>query len=415
MAGSKQLKKYKQPNFINVWLIAIILLISLMGQASAFEDVNQHWAEPEIRNLASRHIIKGYSDSKFAPDQTVTRGELAALIVGALGLEEQAEIMTKANPSFSDVPATHWAKGYIEIAREYGLVYGYQDNRFGLNQGITREELVTILMRTIPSLQERLDQQPFSTSSLASIFIDGDTISGWASDSLRLAYQLQLIKGYEDKTIRPRAEVTRAQAAVMIKRLLAIKGEEYQFFGFVNGGDPNLSRLDMLVNGQEARFSVARDVIYYYNGTKAHWRDLDIFSAIFFNINENGEISYIAQTNKYYKEQPINIVVSNTAKGQQAAFGASNSLGEVRGFQHIEELTASNLILTPTLTGIETGALQLKQQLAVSGKAVKVAIVDSGIDAGHPDFVHTSTGKAKISEVIDVTDEGLVQASGQLV
>jgi endoglucanase len=53
-----------------------------------FDDVSaDYWAADVIKKMAAKHIVSGVSDDEFAPKQNVTRAEFAALIVRALGLE----------------------------------------------------------------------------------------------------------------------------------------------------------------------------------------------------------------------------------------------------------------------------------------------------------------------------------------
>ena len=54
-------------------------------QGAAFEDTSDDTA---IEALAARGIVKGVDGRRFLPDRTVTRAELAAMIVRALGLPE---------------------------------------------------------------------------------------------------------------------------------------------------------------------------------------------------------------------------------------------------------------------------------------------------------------------------------------
>lgn len=53
-----------------------------------FIDVaNNHWAKDAIRKLAAKHIVTGINDTQFAPTKAITRAEFAALLVRTLGLE----------------------------------------------------------------------------------------------------------------------------------------------------------------------------------------------------------------------------------------------------------------------------------------------------------------------------------------
>ena len=47
---------------------------------NAFDDVGGHWAQDSINMLAAAGFVTGYGDGTFAPDQLITRAEVAALI-----------------------------------------------------------------------------------------------------------------------------------------------------------------------------------------------------------------------------------------------------------------------------------------------------------------------------------------------
>src|SRR5690606_9940634 len=69
----------------------------------SFEDVpTSHWAASTIKQMAAKLIAKGVNDTEFAPQQSITRAELATLIVRALGIEE------KGTSQFADVEAGSW-------------------------------------------------------------------------------------------------------------------------------------------------------------------------------------------------------------------------------------------------------------------------------------------------------------------
>ncbi|MDR6555267.1 family 10 glycosylhydrolase [Paenibacillus qinlingensis] len=55
----------------------------------SYEDVaNTHWAYKAVGELSRKLIVKGVDDHSFGPERSVTRAEFAALLVRALGLKE---------------------------------------------------------------------------------------------------------------------------------------------------------------------------------------------------------------------------------------------------------------------------------------------------------------------------------------
>lgn len=184
---------------------------SAVPEESKFEDIENHWAKKEITALAADGIIKGITETEFAPERSVTRAEFAALIVRALKLDA-------ADPTndFGDVPSEEWYASDVATVFKAGIMNGDDLGNFRPNDEITREEMAKVLVNAY-QLKNVAEQ---SKEDTAAEFEDGECISSWAKEYIDTAVQLSLISGYEDNTLRPQEFVTRAQAATIIYRLL---------------------------------------------------------------------------------------------------------------------------------------------------------------------------------------------------
>jgi len=84
----------------------------------SFDDVSSsHWASPAIKQLAAQHILSGVSETAFAPNQPVTRAEFAAFLTRKLGLTARAEnSFTDVSPTkwYSDAVAAAFEAGIIQ-------------------------------------------------------------------------------------------------------------------------------------------------------------------------------------------------------------------------------------------------------------------------------------------------------------
>ena len=99
-----------------------------------FLDVtSDYWARDDITYLASRSIIKGYENDKFRPGASVTRAQAAAMIGRAQSLDG-----TQRSTKFTDVDASSFASGYINILESNEIIKGYPDDTFRPNQPLTR-------------------------------------------------------------------------------------------------------------------------------------------------------------------------------------------------------------------------------------------------------------------------------------
>ncbi len=195
----------KKSKVLTVFILAVFIFtmffgtVSLAGTDTELLDVEGHWAQGTIQELVGEGIIDGYPDGTFRPNNKITRAEFATLIVKAFHL--------KAGPGkvFVDT-AEHWAKDDISTANYHGLVSGYSDTLFGPNDFITREQMAVMIVNATKT----------DITESSKIFTDSTQIATWAKESVDKATAAGLIAGYPDGTFKPKANATRAEAAVVL-------------------------------------------------------------------------------------------------------------------------------------------------------------------------------------------------------
>jgi hypothetical protein len=186
-----------------------------------FDDLNGHWAKSDIELLASKLVIKGTTETNFAPDANITRAQFATLLVRALGLSED-----NVSANFSDVAASDWYAGAIGVAVKEGLVTGFKDGTFAPNEEITREQMAVMVSRALKVASKDVDVEG-KQAELLGKFVDQASISAWAQTSVAQTIEAGIITGMTSDTFSPNENANRAQAAVMLKRLL-------QYVKFIN-------------------------------------------------------------------------------------------------------------------------------------------------------------------------------------
>ena len=116
-------------------------------EGKAFSDVSPaHPYYEAILTLQQAGIIDG-TNGAFLPKENMTRVELAKVLVGVLGLTPEG------TASFSDVASTHWSTGYIAVLEREGIALG-DNGKYGPNDPVTRAQFVTFLSRIL-QLQEQ--------------------------------------------------------------------------------------------------------------------------------------------------------------------------------------------------------------------------------------------------------------------
>jgi hypothetical protein len=189
-------------------------IYSIISATKTFDDLNGHWAKADIELLASKLIVNGETASSFVPNDNITRAEFTALLVRSLGLT-----LDESAASFTDVKKSDWSAGAIGAAFKAGLVDGITDQHFKPNDLITREQMAVMISRAISSTGKAIDVGT-GQDQLLDKFKDHALISDWAKTSVTQAIQTGIIVGMTDTMFEPKANASRAQAVVMLKRML---------------------------------------------------------------------------------------------------------------------------------------------------------------------------------------------------
>ena len=130
-------------------LIMVLSSFSFVSAAPDFSDVAGTKYEDAVSRLELLNVLKGYPDGTFKPENTITRAEFAAVAVRVKGLAAVAEAAKGLPSGFSDVPAGHWAAGYVGVAGSTGIVNGIGGGLFAPSAPVKYEEAVTMIVRAL--------------------------------------------------------------------------------------------------------------------------------------------------------------------------------------------------------------------------------------------------------------------------
>jgi|GEM_PF-6895545 len=184
-----------------------------------FTDVNAgDWFYGAVQYVHERGIMQGTSTTTFAPNVTLTRAQVVAILFrmhnGRAASAEDAR-----SHSFTDVP-NNWSTPYIAWAYQNNIVDGVGSGRFAPDNQMTREQLTTVMHRYASDLGYDLSVSPHvvtpaGTSNWAQTymrwavhnnFISAENPTGAASraDTANFVYRFGLV--YEEVSITPEAE-----------------------------------------------------------------------------------------------------------------------------------------------------------------------------------------------------------------
>ncbi|MCI8387260.1 MAG: DUF4430 domain-containing protein [Clostridiales bacterium] len=188
-----------------------------------FTDIENHWAKNEIQEAYEYGLIKGVTGpleaedgsltAEFAPDVTLTRAMIVTMLFrmdGGILAEGTAEA------PFTDLVPDNWYNDAIAWAYANDITKGTSDTSFSPDKAVTREEIAVFIMRFA---EYKGMTVAVSDTSLAS-YEDTDNISSWATDAMAFAVEYELIRGRTETTLVPEGQATRAEAAVIMLRMI---------------------------------------------------------------------------------------------------------------------------------------------------------------------------------------------------
>ena len=176
-------------------------------------------ADPDMTGIAKQlntdqdiAYMQGMADGRFYPASSVTRGQVAQIFYRLLKEQKVSSKFT-----FTDVPDTLWCAEAVNALASLGIVEGVGNGKFAPNQSITRAEFVTICAR-------------FTQVSASGETFTDVPASHWAFDAISTAASFGWVNGVGNGQFAPNQHITRAQAAVLLNRLLGrcMAGQSYE-------------------------------------------------------------------------------------------------------------------------------------------------------------------------------------------
>ncbi|MFH1429220.1 MAG: S-layer homology domain-containing protein [Candidatus Margulisiibacteriota bacterium] len=178
-----------------------------------FPDIADSWTRQHVEYLTTLGIMSPLQESNlFAPDQELTRAELAVILVK---LNKSALVKLQDKTSMRDVPITYWAAPYIETAVLKGLIRGYPDKTYKPKSSVSRAEAIVLIVRKMNLAPAAEIQQ----------VVDDIGIKHWAAGYIQQAVKHNLfpVSWQNSSKLYPNKLVTRGEMAYMLSWLPSVK------------------------------------------------------------------------------------------------------------------------------------------------------------------------------------------------
>ena len=187
-------------------LLAVCMLVSMLPTALAADrsEIEGHWAKEPLTYFADKEWMVG-DERGYRPDDVITRAEFMTLLNKVCGYTQRDDAAAK---KFKDVPENQWYFSQVSIALAAGYVAGNGNGTMTPEASITREEAFSMIARIAE----------LSTDDMTYLnrFKDAASTSGWAKSALAALAQRGYISGYEDGSLHPQWNITRAEAVQAI-------------------------------------------------------------------------------------------------------------------------------------------------------------------------------------------------------
>lgn len=203
-------------------MVAMVMCLSLVPSAFAaeaasvdkFTDVPADaWYRDELAYALHNGYISGTSETTFAPDALVTRGQFVTI----LGRMVNADVSQFKTTQFEDVDITSWYGPYVEWARSTGIVNGVSSTQFAPDNKITVEQMSVMVSNCISKLS-------LSPKAAPVVYSDMSSVSTWAVSGVEAMAKYDLIPVDAASNINPHKQATRSECTVTLVRLAQSTG-----------------------------------------------------------------------------------------------------------------------------------------------------------------------------------------------
>lgn len=193
------------------------------GPNSLSDHNSWGWATRAIRNALRWGIVGGYPDGTFKPQREITRGEFAAMLAKAMG-NAYPDPTQQVAVGFADVTSRDWFYPYVQVLDAAGVITPtmYPNRMFDPNLPITRAEAAAWISGALRYFSDHPQGTPKTFTDVPSsgsmtIHPTHNTSVTIPVSDLQMASTAGIINGYPGGTFKPANDITRAEAAAMLR------------------------------------------------------------------------------------------------------------------------------------------------------------------------------------------------------
>lgn len=353
-------------------------------------DIAQNANRDSILKLNYAGVLKGYTDGTFRPKNDVTRAEFAKIAVLAMGYTDEQAKSLQGTTVFKDLPANHWATGYINLAVSQGIIKGYPDGTFKPNNNVKIAEALTVLVQGLK------------------INVNTPTVGEWYYPYLLEANKTGIYESAETPTAAAQRDTVAKYTSRFMETPVYANGAYYDRNGKADGTSQKLP--------------VVKGIVSSYNKTTKKLKltgqkdeiTIDDKAQVYGNIVVGAQVQYLL------KKGNIDFLIVSTADSQivegviKTGLNFSSKVGDEKQFKAI--VNGKEVVLE-VVNGVKVASSQIGQKfVAVLGDDGRVESItfSKNTTTGVIDKISAVSGTNAKKE-LKVGSETYVLASGATV
>ncbi|MBO8168480.1 MAG: S-layer homology domain-containing protein [Thermoanaerobacteraceae bacterium] len=305
-----------------ILVLTVLLTLSLIGTAFAappqwvqekkmqkmfmkqfkarFRDLTEHWAAEAVERMSAKGYISGYGDGTFKPQAFVTNEQALAMIVRAVypGAEVDQEEVFFNMEKLRQLSST-WAMHELAVAIDKQLTTAEEMFSLVPRKPARRIDVARYIARAL--LKGDIDPADVELD-----FIDVEKLDKDDLAMLEKVVALGIFQGDPSKTFRPFKPITRAEMAVLLKRLdekVENERDKAEIKGILKAIDIDDLEITITADGEDVTYNIAEDASVFRNNKRAGLEDLEIGDEVLVVLSEDGAVKFIGARKVIVKEK----------------------------------------------------------------------------------------------------------------
>lgn len=180
-------------------------MVSASASFSSEHDAVGHWAESQLEQAVADGFLQGFEDGSLHPDAPISKAEMLTILCRVLQAER------KVTASSIGLNGTEWYADTAQKAAALGLINSVADLS---KSTLSRKETVLLLSRAFGLYEVAADPSPLTA------FSDAKQLSLQEARAFLALLRWDVLQGYEDQTLRPNNNISRAEFITLLYRLV---------------------------------------------------------------------------------------------------------------------------------------------------------------------------------------------------